>query len=64
MLQAIQGGVERSLLDLQGAARDLLDSQQDAVPMHVSERYRLEDEEVEGPWQKVGLVGHGLSYVG
>jgi hypothetical protein len=54
VLEAIERRVEGALLDLQGAARELLDTEQDAVAMHVAERYGLHDEQVEGAGEEVG----------
>jgi hypothetical protein len=40
-LEAIQGRVERALLNLQRAAGDLLDAQQHAVAVQLTERNRF-----------------------
>ena len=48
MLQAIQGRVERSLLDAQLVLRHLLDSEQHGIAMKRPERNGLENQEIEG----------------
>src|SRR4051812_31191049 len=53
----MQCGVERSLVDLQDVARDLLNALRDAPTVHGLEREGLEDEHVERPLQDVGVVG-------
>jgi hypothetical protein len=61
MLEAVERRVERTLLDLERAARDLPDAQQHGVAVQLAERDRLEDEEVEGAREKsrlARLVGH------
>src|SRR6185503_20605195 len=47
VLEALERGVEGSLIDLESAARDLLDAETDAPPVHRLERKRLEDEEID-----------------
>jgi len=65
VLQPVQRGVERALLNLQRAARDLLDAQQYAVPVQLSERDGLEAQQVQRAGQQLGGIGNGfLSYVG
>ena len=54
MLEAVQRGIEGSLLDLQLVARDLLDAQQDAVAVLRTERNRFEDEQVERALEELG----------
>src|SRR5262245_13056243 len=44
VLEPIQRGVERALLDRQRLVRDLLNAQQHAVAVQLAERNRLEDE--------------------
>src|ERR1041384_4272997 len=51
--------VERSLIDLEHAARDLLDALADAPAVHGLEGRGLEDEEVEGALKDVGVGMHG-----
>ena len=58
MLEAIQRGIERALLDLQAVLRDLLDAEQDAVAVQRPQRDGLEDEEVEGALQQLCRVAH------
>jgi hypothetical protein len=49
------------LFDQQRIARDLPDTQKDAVPMQWAERDRPQDEEIESARKKLGLVGHAPS---
>jgi hypothetical protein len=56
MLEAIQRGIERALLDQQALLRDLLDAEQDAVAVQRSQRNGLEDEKVERALQQLGRV--------
>ncbi len=58
MLEAIQRGIERALLNLQAVLRDLLNAEQDAVAVQRPQRDGLEDEEVEGALQQLGRVAH------
>jgi len=46
-LEPVQGRIQRPLFDLEVASGDLLDAQQDAVPVLRAERDRLEDQQVE-----------------
>ena len=55
VLQALQGGVERALIDLELVARDLLDALADAPAMHGVEGERFEHQEVDGASEGVGL---------
>ena len=43
MLEAVQGGIEGALLDRERAAGDLLDAQQDAVPVLLAKRCGFQD---------------------
>jgi hypothetical protein len=49
------------LLDLEPIARNLLDTQQHAIPMKGSERDGFEDEEIEGTLQEVETRRHEFS---
>src|SRR4051812_52258 len=51
--QAVERRIERSLIDLEHAARELLDALADSPAVHRFERDGFEDEEVEGPLQDV-----------
>jgi hypothetical protein len=53
--------VERALLDLRVAVRDLLDAQQYAVPVELPEGDRPQDEEVQRPGTSVALSTTVLS---
>jgi len=46
MLEAIEGGVQGPLLDVQRVPGDLLDAQQHAVTMLGTERNGLQDQQV------------------
>lgn len=52
-LEAVQGGIERSLPDLQRVTRELLNALAYSPPVQGGERERLENEEVERPLQDV-----------
>jgi hypothetical protein len=60
MFEAVERGVERSLLDSEGLPAHLLDPQEDPVPVLGTERCGLEDEEVEGSGQDGGALGQGV----
>ena len=48
------------MIDVENAARELLDSRADAPPVHGFERQRLEDQQIERASEDVRLVGgHG-----
>ena len=65
MVQPVEGRVEGALLDGEGAARELLDAQQDPVAVDVAQGDGLEDEEVEGAGEDVGLgFDWSFSYLG
>jgi len=62
VLQAVQCGIERALLNLQQFVGDLLDSLGHGLAVHRLERDRPHDEEIERTLYQVGLVAHeGLS---
>src|SRR5690242_12599542 len=56
VLETLQRRIERTLIDLEAAVRDLLNAKTDAPPMHGCERHRLEDEEVDAPPKGVGFL--------
>jgi hypothetical protein len=58
MLEPIQGGVERALVDLQPVSGDLLDAQQNAVAVKRAQRDGFEDEEIERPLQQFRRARH------
>src|SRR5262245_33773946 len=58
MLEPIEGGIERTLLDGERASGDLLDAQQHAVAMLRAERDGLEDQQIERAGQELRLCGH------
>ena len=58
MLEAVQRGIERALLDGERAAGDVLDAQQHAVAMLGTERQGLEDQQIERAGQQLSL-GNG-----
>ncbi len=51
----MQGGEERPRSDGERAARDLLDAPRDAEPVQLAQGECLEDEEVEGALEEIGL---------
>jgi hypothetical protein len=54
VLEAVQGWVKGSLVDLEDVVRDLLDAHGDTPPVHrLTDVERLQDEELEGPLQQV-----------
>src|SRR5687768_4720321 len=58
-LEALERGEERSRIDLEHAAGDLLDATRDPEAVHGLEAQRLEDEHVERAGDDVGLrFGH------
>jgi len=59
--EAMERGIERSLVDFQDAAGDLLDPLADPPAVHGLERDGFEDQEIEGPLEDVGIGLHGLS---
>src|SRR5437867_6800739 len=62
VLEPMECGVERTLIDLEHVPRELLDPLRDAPAVHRLERDGFEDEEVEGPLEDVrGWEAHGIS---
>ena len=61
MLEAIERGVQGSLLNLQCVARDLLDAQEDAVAMLRTQRDGFENQEVQRALQEFGRRGHEVA---
>ena len=62
LLQALERGIERPLIHVEDAARELLNARADSPAVHRLEGERLEDEKVERAPKDVGLFGcgHGL----
>src|SRR5688572_11955140 len=58
LLHAVQRREERPRLHLEGAAGDLLEPARDAEPVHLAERERLQDQQVEGPLEQRGRGRH------
>src|SRR5262245_21887965 len=64
MLEALEGGVERALVDVEALAGELVDAEADPPAMHRIEREGLEDEEVDAAAKGVGFLRvarHGVS---
>jgi hypothetical protein len=55
VLEPVQRGIERSVLDLKNIFRTVLDRVGDGVPVRGPQRQRLEHEHVEGPLEHVPL---------
>src|SRR3954470_13604164 len=55
MLESLQCGVERALVHLEAAARDLLNADADPPSVHWRERQRLEDEEIDAAAKGIRL---------
>src|SRR6185312_3170875 len=61
LLEPLQRGIERPLIDVEGPARELLDACADPPPVHRLEGERFQNQQIEGPTQDVGLIGgHGF----
>src|SRR5256885_2346535 len=59
---AVEGGVERSLLDAQHVVGGGFDPAGDAVAVHRAPGQRLEDEELDGSLEEAGIFSeHGLA---
>ena len=62
LLQAVQRGIERALLDLQNFLGNLPDSLGDAVPVNRTKRDNLQDQQVQCSLQEIRLFdGHTFS---
>src|SRR5262245_21114271 len=57
MLESLKGGVERALVDVEAALRQLLDSQADPPAVYGLERQSLEHEEVDAASKRIGFLG-------
>ena len=62
MVKAIQGGIQRALLNLQTIFLNLLNAQQNAVAVQRPERDGLEDQHVQRALQKFALLVHGSGF--
>jgi hypothetical protein len=61
----LEGGIEASLVDLENVARCLLDALGDAPAVHRLDGECVEDQELQGALEQVGLVtGHAASLGG
>ena len=60
MFEAVQGRIERALLNFQAIFRNLLNAQQNTVAVKWSERNGLEDQHVQGALQQIDLFFHDL----
>ena len=58
VFQAVERGVERTLLDFEAVAGDLLDAEENAVSVQWAEGDGLEDQKVERALQKIDAVRH------
>jgi hypothetical protein len=58
MLEPVQRGIERPLLDAQQVAGHLLDSLGDRPAVHRLEGTRAQDQEIERALQDVSVVAH------
>ena len=56
LLHAMKGGVQRSLFNAQCVIGDLLNARGDAVPMPRLTTERLQNEKIERPLKRVGLL--------
>jgi hypothetical protein len=61
VLEAEKRGIERTLLDGELIAGDLLDAEENSVTVERAQGDRLQDEHVEGPLHEIELTGHGFS---
>ncbi len=64
LLESLERGVQRSLVNLERAIGDLLDALTDSPPVHGFERERFEHEEVERAAEGVGLRAGGHAWRG
>jgi hypothetical protein len=55
MFEAEERGIQRTLLDGELVARDLLNAEENAVAVERAEGDRLQDEHVEGPLHEIEL---------
>ena len=60
VLEAVQRGIQRALLDEECAAGDLLDPEQHAIAVQLAQRYGLEDEEIERAGKQSRGIGQGI----
>src|SRR5579864_6194901 len=64
VFESMKSGIERSLLDLQSLARNLLNSLRDGVAMDGAERSNPQDEEIESSLREIKFVFslHALTF--
>jgi hypothetical protein len=62
MLEALQRGIERSLIDVESSAGDLLNAESDSPAVHWLEGEGLEDEEVDAAAECVGFLRMSLGH--
>jgi hypothetical protein len=58
LLEAMQRGIKRTLMDLQHFFRNLTNASRDAPSVHRLERERPQNQEVEGALDQVGWLSH------
>src|ERR1051326_3855336 len=58
LLETIERGIERALIDLENVARELANTLGDPPAVERCEEEALENEQVESALQKVGAFGH------
>jgi len=56
VLQPVQGGVQRSLLNLETITGDLLNPKEHAVAVKRAQRHRLENQQIERALQQLGRL--------
>src|SRR5690606_21119269 len=60
VLQTMQRGVQRALLDLQRATGNLFNPQQHAIAVQLPERNGLQDQDIQRSRQQLGGSNHGV----
>jgi len=63
VLETLQGGVDRALVDVEPPLGELLDAQSDPPAVHRLQRERLQDQEIDAAAERIGFLrmlgGHG-----
>src|SRR5689334_21562409 len=59
LLETIERGIERALIDLEHVARELPNALRDPPAVERCEEEALQNEQVESALQKIGAFGHG-----
>jgi hypothetical protein len=63
LFEALQGGIERALIDIEHAAAGLLEALADSPPVHGFEGEGFEDQEIQGAAEDVGWDrGHEIIF--